>query len=146
MISTRVLLVFASLALACIAGGNTGLPLGCRPIIQETDFKTRGQTATDRPSSLAVALGNICRICLHKSERNITCLGDAGVGAPNCIMCCVCRLGDGNIQYNRTNLPNNFPCGPNKKCNLSGECVVSPLNHESQKLRVECFNSRTDYE
>uniref|UniRef100_A0A0K8R416 Putative ixostatin n=1 Tax=Ixodes ricinus TaxID=34613 RepID=A0A0K8R416_IXORI len=123
MISTRVLLVFATLALACIAGGNTGLPHGCRPI-SEDSFKNRGQTATGRPPRLADALGRICETRLHKPEQNMTCIGDAGVGAPNCRMCCVCRGNDGNIQYNGTNLPNNFPCGPNKKCNRSGVCAV----------------------
>uniref|UniRef100_V5HF47 Putative secreted protein n=1 Tax=Ixodes ricinus TaxID=34613 RepID=V5HF47_IXORI len=124
MISSRVLLVYATLALACIAGGNTDLPHGCRPI-SEDSFKNHGQTPTERPPSLANALGKICELRFHKHEQNITCLGDAGVGAPNCSMCCVCRVNDGNIQYNVTTLPNNFPCGPNKKCNLKGECAIS---------------------
>uniref|UniRef100_A0A0K8RBY3 Putative ixostatin n=1 Tax=Ixodes ricinus TaxID=34613 RepID=A0A0K8RBY3_IXORI len=124
MISTRVLLMFASLALACIAGGNTGLPHGCRPIFEDS-FKNHGHTATERPPSLADALGKICKIRFHKPEQNMTCLGDAGVGLPKCRMCCVCRVGDGNIHYNETALPNNFPCGPNKKCNPRGVCVVS---------------------
>ncbi|XP_040071913.2 uncharacterized protein LOC115325317 [Ixodes scapularis] len=124
MISTRFLLVFATLEMACIAGGNTGLPHGCRPISGDS-FKNRGQTTTERPPSLADTLGKICELRLHKSEQNITCIGDAGVGVPNCTMCCACRLNDGNIQYNATSLPYQFPCGPHKKCNLKGECAVS---------------------
>uniref|UniRef100_A0A090X9K9 Putative salivary secreted protein n=1 Tax=Ixodes ricinus TaxID=34613 RepID=A0A090X9K9_IXORI len=165
MISTRVLLVFVTLAPACIAGGNTSLPHGCRPISGDS-FKSHGQTATERPPSLALALGKICEIRLHKSEQNITCLGDAGVGLPKCRMCCACRGNDGNIQYNKAALPNNFPCGPNKKTNdrltsllvelrntkeikhgnaIGRESAPSAINHESSKLKVECFNSRADY-
>uniref|UniRef100_A0A6B0UPT8 Putative salivary secreted protein n=1 Tax=Ixodes ricinus TaxID=34613 RepID=A0A6B0UPT8_IXORI len=123
MISTRVLLVFATLAPACIAGGNTSLPYGCRPISRDS-IKNLVQTGTERPPSAAHALGKICKTRLPKHEKNTTCIGDAGVGLPNCIMCCVCRGNDGNIQYNGTKLPNRFPCGPNKKCNRKGECAV----------------------
>uniref|UniRef100_A0A0K8R4F3 Putative ixostatin n=1 Tax=Ixodes ricinus TaxID=34613 RepID=A0A0K8R4F3_IXORI len=127
MISTRVVLVFAALALAYIAGEKANLPYGCRPV-SENSFKNPGQTAGQRPPSPAHALGEICKSRLHKDEKNINCIGDAGVGMSNCTMCCVCKRVDGNIYYNGTTAPNNFPCGPRKskkKCNPRGVCTVS---------------------
>ncbi|XP_040075332.1 uncharacterized protein LOC120847570 [Ixodes scapularis] len=128
MISTRILLPLAALALACIAGGsanrgqgNPNPENGC-PRVSEDSFRRLNQSTTKRPQMSPFRLGQICQY--HSREnRNAQCIGDPSLAFRNCTLCCACSDGAA-IFYFDTTAPNGFPC-KNKghdKCNDQGKC------------------------
>uniref|UniRef100_A0A0K8R451 Putative ixostatin n=1 Tax=Ixodes ricinus TaxID=34613 RepID=A0A0K8R451_IXORI len=119
MISTRVLLVFAALALTCIAVDSaadkkqpqSNEPGNCGPVSSES-FDRLGGDAIERKNHPAVGLGNICKIRFHKDDNKTKCIGYAPrrIG-PSCTFCCACRNGTGIVGYNRTPAPKQTICG-----------------------------------
>uniref|UniRef100_A0A0K8RCX7 Putative ixostatin n=1 Tax=Ixodes ricinus TaxID=34613 RepID=A0A0K8RCX7_IXORI len=115
MISTRILLLLAALAQACIAVGSTnqvqGKPIpedGC-PQVSEDSFRRLNLSTTKHPNHLALRLGQFCQDLFHKNMA-VTCIGHLGPTSRNCPLCCACR-GGGDIIYTNTTTPKNYPCG-----------------------------------
>uniref|UniRef100_A0A0K8RAZ3 Putative ixostatin n=1 Tax=Ixodes ricinus TaxID=34613 RepID=A0A0K8RAZ3_IXORI len=115
MISTRILLLLAALALACIAVGSPnqgqGKPTpekGC-PKVSEDSFHRLNTSTTKHPNPLASRLGQFCHDRFHKN-KTVTCIGHLGPTSMKCPLCCAC-LGDAGIIYNNATAPRTFTCG-----------------------------------
>uniref|UniRef100_A0A0K8R3R3 Putative ixostatin n=1 Tax=Ixodes ricinus TaxID=34613 RepID=A0A0K8R3R3_IXORI len=119
MISTRILLLLAALALACIAVGSTnqgqGKPTpenGC-PQVSADSFRRLNQSTTKRSNHLPHRLGEYCQDLLYK-EKPVTCIGTLGPTSKDCPLCCACHDGV-EIIYTNTTAPRNSPCGKLRK-------------------------------
>uniref|UniRef100_A0A0K8RD17 Putative ixostatin n=1 Tax=Ixodes ricinus TaxID=34613 RepID=A0A0K8RD17_IXORI len=100
MISTRILLLLAALAQACIA------EKGC-PKVSEDSFRGLNPPATKR--RLHHLLGEFCQDRFYKNE-SVRCIGHLGPPSRNCPLCCACIGGAGIVYINAT-APKSFPCG-----------------------------------
>uniref|UniRef100_A0A0K8RM29 Putative ixostatin n=1 Tax=Ixodes ricinus TaxID=34613 RepID=A0A0K8RM29_IXORI len=116
MISTRILLLLAAVALACIAEKKC-------PKVSEGSFQGLSQSGTERPQGPFLALGQICSRRFH-NDTKVMCIGDPGAASRNCRLCCACKNGP-EITYTNTSATN-FPCGKNYKgrCNDKGQCII----------------------
>uniref|UniRef100_A0A090X888 Putative salivary secreted protein n=1 Tax=Ixodes ricinus TaxID=34613 RepID=A0A090X888_IXORI len=126
MISARILLLLAGLALACIAVGSTnqgqGKPEpgnGC-PHVSEDSFQRLNKSLANPPKRPSASLG---RICESNVTENVRCIGDPNLAFLRCRLCCACSGGAG-VTYFDTNAPDGFPCKTKgkDKCNSNGKC------------------------
>uniref|UniRef100_A0A0K8RCB2 Putative ixostatin n=1 Tax=Ixodes ricinus TaxID=34613 RepID=A0A0K8RCB2_IXORI len=117
MISTRILLLLAAVALACIAEKRC-------PKVSEDSFQRLAQSTTERPHRPSLGLGQICNKHFH-NNTGVRCIGDPGAAVRDCLLCCACKNG-AEITYTNTTAPRNFPCVKNGKgkCNAEGECIT----------------------
>uniref|UniRef100_V5HB49 Putative secreted protein n=1 Tax=Ixodes ricinus TaxID=34613 RepID=V5HB49_IXORI len=116
MISTRILLLLAALALACIAVINGEVQSDCNKVTS-TSFPLQGAQPT-----LASVLGERCKKYNSTTEElDGTWIGYNTKSPQNCKVCCARKDDKGNLHYTLMAAPANFPCGKNKKC-LNGVC------------------------
>uniref|UniRef100_A0A0K8R3K6 Putative ixostatin n=1 Tax=Ixodes ricinus TaxID=34613 RepID=A0A0K8R3K6_IXORI len=131
MTSTRILLLLAALALACIAVGSANQsqgkdkPESSCPWVSKDSFRRLYQSNADPPHTPSVGLGKICKRHLPKDATGVICLGDPGTASQSCLLCCACSNGD-EITYTNRTAPNKYPCGKNRKgkCNPQGKCEM----------------------
>uniref|UniRef100_A0A0K8RI32 Putative ixostatin n=1 Tax=Ixodes ricinus TaxID=34613 RepID=A0A0K8RI32_IXORI len=135
MISTRFLLLFAALALACTAVGSAKKVKGrwrqgnrC-PTVSEQSFRRLNQSRPKPPRHFSVGLGEVCKHSFFKNAKNVICLGHPGTASRDCRLCCACSNG-ATITYSNKTAPIGYPCGKKDRgeCNAFGSCVPKKHN------------------
>uniref|UniRef100_A0A090X9K5 Putative salivary secreted protein n=1 Tax=Ixodes ricinus TaxID=34613 RepID=A0A090X9K5_IXORI len=107
MISTRILLLLAALALACIAGEASTAKNDCPPVTLKS---FEGWEKETRPHNFHSGLGVYCEARNGYNGPNEKCKGYNLRKVPDCTLCCACVNGTGSIYYNRTVLPKSIRC------------------------------------
>uniref|UniRef100_A0A6B0UPD0 Putative salivary secreted protein n=1 Tax=Ixodes ricinus TaxID=34613 RepID=A0A6B0UPD0_IXORI len=105
MISTRVVLAFAALALIYVAEEASTATNGC-PKVSPGSFS--GWNKTTRPHRPPFRLGLFCEMRNISKESEEKCIGHELRKAPECSLCCACMNNAGRIVSNRTALPSSF--------------------------------------
>uniref|UniRef100_A0A090X861 Putative salivary secreted protein n=1 Tax=Ixodes ricinus TaxID=34613 RepID=A0A090X861_IXORI len=112
MISTRILLLLAALALACIAGDESMVKKDCPPVTQESFESFKKET---RPHNFFSGLGQYCEARNRFNGQDERCIGYNVKEVPGCTLCCACLNGTGSIYYNKTVLPKSFRCQSSRR-------------------------------